>query len=119
MDAVASINYEDSGEVFYTDIACRLLDHHSCRCSDYPNRRDKVSDCVSLASETLDALAWLPGSCAYRRIAEGRGLADWHPLVSGSAATVHEAGISVRGRCVAEGTVAFDDLEEHIIHWID
>ena len=82
----------------FTTVACRLLDLHSCACSNYPNRQDKVPDCVSLTYEALDEIDWLPPSCAYRRVEEGRGLAWWHPLVSGNPETVHTAGDSVRGK---------------------
>jgi uncharacterized protein len=87
---------EDTGNVFLTRLACRLLDVGSCRCSDYDNRRRHVPDCVAFDVHSLSSLSWLPESCAYRRVAEGRGLAWWHPLLSGDAETVHQAGISVR-----------------------
>jgi uncharacterized cysteine cluster protein YcgN (CxxCxxCC family) len=109
---------EDTGRVHYTDVACRLLDLTSCRCTNYPQRLEHVPDCVVLTSDNLADLAWMPGTCAYRRLAEARGLADWHPLVSGTFESVRRAGISVTGRVVAESTVATEDLEEHVIRWL-
>ncbi len=106
---------EDTGKLDYTDVACRLLDHGTCRCSDYANRRARVPDCVNLTPEAARNFRWLPGTCAYRLIAEGEDLAWWHPLVSGDPETVHQAGISVRGRVVAEqGGV---DPEDRIVDW--
>ncbi|HEY5623186.1 MAG TPA: YcgN family cysteine cluster protein [Gammaproteobacteria bacterium] len=109
---------EDTGRVYYTDVACRLLDIETCRCTNYARRLEHVPDCVVLEPSNLDDLSWMPATCAYRRLAEGRGLADWHPLVSGNPETVQRAGISIRGRCVAETAVDTDDLEEHVIRWL-
>ncbi len=83
-------------EVSYTGIACELLNCNSCRCSDYQNRFDKVDDCVQLSPDNLEQLDWLPETCAYRLIADGEKLYDWHHLISGSQESVHEAGISAR-----------------------
>lgn len=109
---------EETGRLAYTAVACRLLDTESGRCGDYPNRQDKVPDCLVLDPETAGAFGWLPQSCAYRRLAEGRGLASWHPLVSGDPESVHRAGISVRGRVVSEEHVPSSQLHEYVIHWI-
>ena len=106
---------EDSDEVLFTNVACRLLDTSSCRCSDYAHRRRRVPDCEQLTPASVRAIDWLPPSCAYRRLAEGKTLLWWHPLVSGRAETVHEAGISVRGRCVDER--AAGPLDHHIVTW--
>ena len=106
---------EDTGKLDYTDVACRLLDHRTCRCSDYSNRRSRVPDCVNLTPAAVRTLRWLPDTCAYRLIAEGEDLAWWHPLISGDSETVHEAGISVRGRIVAEDSGI--DPEDRIVDW--
>ena len=106
---------EETGKLDYTDVACRLLDHRTCRCSDYSNRRSRVPDCVNLTPAAVRTLRWLPDTCAYRLIAEGEDLAWWHPLVSGDPETVHEAGISVRGRIVAEESGI--DPEDRIVDW--
>lgn len=109
---------EGTGRIYYTDIACRLLDGHTCGCRDYPNRKARVPDCLKLTPKRAESYGWLPHSCAYRRHAEGRGLAWWHPLVSGSAETVHEAGVSVRGRIKGfERKVRFEDYENHVVDW--
>jgi uncharacterized protein len=109
---------EETGRTFYTDVGCRLLDGQTCRCRDYPHRLEQVEDCVRLTPESLKAIEWLPPSCAYVLLAEGRDLYWWHPLVSGDPETVHAAGVSVRGRVRAtELTVSDDELEDYIVSW--
>ena len=103
------------GLVYYTDVACRLLDTQTCRCSNYAERSTLVEDCIQLSADSLAALDWLPSTCAYRLLSKGKPLPLWHPLLTGDPESVHEAGISVRGRCVAESEV--DDLEDHIVMW--
>lgn len=106
---------EDTGALAYTSVACRLLDLKTCRCGDYANRMRRVPDCVGLTPEVVRSIDWLPPTCGYRRVAEGKGLAWWHPLVSGDPDTVHAAGISVRGRAVSERRAGL--LEHHIVEW--
>ena len=108
---------EDGGNVVYTDVACRLLDLESCRCGDYPRRHRLVKDCVRLTPENLGQLGWMPSTCAYRLLYEGKALYWWHPLVSGDPATVRAAGIAVAGRVVSERKVSEEDLEDHIVEW--
>ena len=96
---------EDTGEVIPTRVHCKLFDPQVCRCKDYENRKAHVPDCIQLEPGNIEALAWMPKSCAYRRLHEGRDLADWHPLVSGDPESVHRAGISVRGQTVSEAVL--------------
>ncbi|EHM03531.1 hypothetical protein HMPREF9946_00014 [Acetobacteraceae bacterium AT-5844] len=106
---------EDTEELVWTTVACRLLDTASCQCKDYPNRRDHVPDCVKLTPKRVATIDWLPPSCAYRLVAEGKDLPWWHPLVSGDPETVHSSGASVRGRAVPEREAR--DLEDHLADW--
>jgi uncharacterized cysteine cluster protein YcgN (CxxCxxCC family) len=108
---------EDTGIIYTTDVSCRLLDCSTCRCTDYANRHQLVDDCIKLDPDNVDELGWLPATCAYRLVWEGKPLEDWHPLVSGSSETVHEAGISVRGRVTNETEVEVDDLPDRIADW--
>ncbi|MEM1231879.1 MAG: YcgN family cysteine cluster protein [Pseudomonadota bacterium] len=110
---------EDSGQIVFTNLVCHLLDMDACRCTAYPRRHELVPDCIDFSAPLVPQLDWLPRSCAYRRVAEGRGLAAWHPLVSGDPESVHEAGISVRGKVRSESGVAEQDLEEHVIEWVE
>lgn len=109
---------EDTGQIYYTDVACRLLDVDRCRCTQYPSRLQHVPDCVVLSPGNVEGLGWMPDTCAYRRLAEGRGLAPWHPLISGDPESVQRAGISVRGRCVAEAEIPAEEIEERVITWL-
>ncbi|MRX51769.1 YcgN family cysteine cluster protein [Paracoccus sp. S-4012] len=110
------IEYEDTGEVAFTNVACKLLDGHSCRCSSYCDRHTYVPDCVVLDPARLEEVSWwLPSTCAYRLRAERKPLYAWHHLISGDKEAVHRAGASVRGRTVSELTLTEDDWEDHII----
>lgn len=104
----------DSGELFHTNVACRLLDLKTARCRDYPARSQRVPDCIRLRPDDGEQYGWLPVTCAYRLRAEGRDLPTWHPLVAGDIHAVHRAGMSIRGWTVSEEQV--DDIEDHIIH---
>ncbi|MBO0755263.1 MAG: YcgN family cysteine cluster protein [Bradyrhizobiaceae bacterium] len=109
---------EDTGRIYFTDVGCRLLDGESCRCRNYTHRTQEVDDCVRLRPDNVGKINWLPPTCAYRLLAEGRDLYWWHPLVSGDPMTVHIAGVSVRGRVGAsEVDVPDEELEERIVNW--
>lgn len=102
---------EDTGEVYTTAVACRLLDSHTCRCTDYAHRRARVADCLDLRELDLEDFGWLPETCAYRLVAEGRDLPAWHPLVCGDPERVHAEGVSVRDKVVSELCVHPADLQ--------
>ena len=109
---------EDTGVVHYTDVVCRLLDEKSCRCTDYGHRERRVPDCVKLTPRRAASYSWLPDTCAYRLLAEGKPLYWWHPLVSGDRDSVHAAGVSVRGRTAGDETEFSDDeLAHHLVMW--
>jgi len=104
---------EDSGELYPTNVACKLLDRRNGRCSDYAHRKQRVADCVVLKRDQLGSMDWLPDTCAYKLRAAGKPLPDWHYLISGSRETVHEAGQSTRGWTVSE--VDAGELEWHVV----
>jgi uncharacterized cysteine cluster protein YcgN (CxxCxxCC family) len=106
------IEDEETGETYFEDVACRLLDTSACRCTDYAARAKKVADCLVLSADKPELYRWLPGSCAYRRLAEGQELPGWHPLISGDPEGIHKAGISVRGKVVSE-----TETEEWSVLW--
>ena len=106
---------EDTGDIHLTRLACALLDIGACRCSDYDNRFKKMADCIQLTPANIETIEWLPSSCGYRRVKEGRGLAWWHPLISGDPETVHQAGISVRTFARSEKRVRLASYHKYII----
>jgi uncharacterized cysteine cluster protein YcgN (CxxCxxCC family) len=110
---------EDNGEVLYTRVRCRYLDEATCRCSDYLRRSLLMPNCIQLQAESVEDLDWLPSTCAYRLRAHGERLPEWHPLVSGDTATVHRAGISIRGRAISDEFVHPDGFDEHIVQWVE
>lgn len=94
---------EETEMLHYTSLSCRLLDETTCRCRDYSNRLTRVQGCLKLTPQSLpDMMAWLPPTCSYRLLAEGQALPQWHPLISGDPHSVHEEGISVKGKCLNE-----------------
>ena len=106
----------DTAEIAFTRVACRLLDDATCRCAQYDIRKSIVPDCIVLTPGNLSEIAYfMPATCAYRRLYEGKPLSDWHHLISGSRETVHDAGVSVRGRTIPEFEVDEDEWEDHII----
>lgn len=107
---------EDTGEVALTRVACRLLDNETCLCAQYPIRHQFVPECIVLTPKTLeDNMYWLPRTCGYRLLNEGRPLYDWHPLVAGNNTAIHEAGVTMQGRTIPEFEIDEDDWEDHII----
>ena len=106
----------DTGDIALTNVSCCYLDVKTCRCSDYDNRKKNVSDCVSLTADLVPDLKWLPETCGYRLVAEGRDLHWWHPLLSGKQDTVHRAGISVRHKAISEDEI--DNIEDYVQHWV-
>jgi uncharacterized protein len=108
---------EDTGKVYYTSVACRLLNLNTCRCKNYLGRTRLVPDCLDLKQHDISEFGWLPSTCAYRLVAEGKGLPAWHPLVSGKSSSVLDAGVSIRSFAVAESQA--DNLEDHVIEWLE
>lgn len=106
---------EDDGSLSFTNVACRLLNPDTGLCRDYTNRRRRVPDCVQLTAREVRQIDWLPPSCAYRRLAEGRDLPSWHPLITGDPDSVARAGASVRGRVLTEREAG--PFEHHVVNW--
>ena len=109
---------EDTGDVYYTKVACRYLDHNSCRCQAYSERQQLVAECAVLTPDTVKDTYWLPETCAYRLVDEGLPLFDWHPLVSGDPNSVHAAGMSVAGKVLHENAISPDDYEDYVVRWV-
>ncbi len=110
---------EDTAEVRYTDVVCDLLDQSNCHCTDYANRQTRVPDCLQLSPDKPHVYRWLPDTCAYRLRAENKPLYEWHPLLSGRAQSVEEAGISISGQCVMESYIHPDEIELRHAGWIE
>jgi uncharacterized cysteine cluster protein YcgN (CxxCxxCC family) len=110
------LEYEDTGEVAYTRIACRLFDGDTCKCRDYPNRKQHVPECVVLTPKTLPKIAyWMPSTCAYKLLFQKKKLPEWHPLLTGDPNSTHTSGQSIRGITIPEGAVPEDDWEDYLI----
>lgn len=108
---------EDTGAIYITDVVCKLFDAGTCQCTDYPNRSKKVPDCVTLTPDNVDQLKWMPQTCAYRLVAEGTDLPDYHHLVSGSREDIHTAGMSVQNAVISELAVDEEDQPHRIVIW--
>ncbi|MGZ8161310.1 MAG: YcgN family cysteine cluster protein [Methylobacter sp.] len=108
---------EDTGEIFFTSVVCDLIDLKTCRCTRYSERTRLVPGCLDLKQHDFAEFNWLPATCAYRLLSDGKELPVWHPLVSGSAESVKEAGVSISSYAMKESEI--DDLEDHIIEWLD
>jgi len=108
---------EDTGQIYITDVACKLFDPNRCQCSDYANRSARVSDCVTLSADNVSQLNWMPQTCAYRLIAEGKDLPDYHHLISGSRDTIHEVGMSVQDAVTSEELVDEEQVPTRIVIW--
>lgn len=108
---------EETGELAFTNVICNFFDEAACNCSDYARRHVNVPSCIPLDADNVHEISWLPVTCAYRLLAEGEPLYWWHHLLSGSRDTIHQAGISVKGRVVKEANVPEDALEYYIVTW--
>ena len=109
---------EDSNEVAYTKVACKLLDCQTARCSDYKQRFKFVPDCIQLTPEKLATIHWLPPSCAYRRLKEGKNLPTWHYLNTGSHDSIIKARKSAAGRCISENKINEEEIEDYVVRWV-
>lgn len=110
---------DQPGQIYYTALACEWLDLQTCRCSDYENRTQRKADCIDLQPHMVEQFHWLPDSCGYRLISEGKSLPGWHPLISGEANSCLRQGHSVARRVISESQVSEDQQEEYIINWVN
>ncbi len=108
---------EDTGAIYITDVVCKLFNPETCQCTDYTNRSVKVPDCVTLTPDNVDKLHWMPQTCAYRLIAQGKDLPEHHHLISGSRDSIHNAGMSVQDAVTCETLVKEDDLPHRLVVW--
>jgi uncharacterized protein len=109
----------DSAEIYYTRVICRFFDLEQGRCTVYTERTHLVPTCLKLDAALITQLKWIPRTCAYRRLAESQGLADWHPLVCGNQRKMQHAGISVNRKVVSEADIDMDRLEDFVVEWFD
>ncbi len=115
---LSKLEDEDTGDIYFTSVGCRLFDGATCRCSDYANRLARVPDCIGLTPDNVRTIPWLPSTCAYRLVAEGLDLYSWHPLLTGDSDSVHRAGVSMRGRVTANET-EMSDPEDYLDHMLE
>jgi uncharacterized cysteine cluster protein YcgN (CxxCxxCC family) len=108
---------EETSDIYITDVACKLFDPEACKCTSYESRSEKVPDCVTLTKDNIDKLHWMPATCAYRLISEGKELPYYHHLVSGSSSTIHDEGMSVKNAVVSESLVSEDEQIKRIVIW--
>lgn len=106
----------ETKELSYTDVACHLLDAKTCQCKNYPERKELVDDCLQLQPDDVEDFKWLPKTCAYRLLHEGKGLPDWHYLICGDRKAVHKKKMSVKNCVVSETEVL--EIAEHIVYWV-
>jgi len=108
---------DETEELHYTNVSCHLLHTKSCKCRKYDQRFKLVKDCVKVSLDDIQQFHWLPKSCAYRRLAEGKPIPEWHPLITGSHSAMHKGGFSVRGKIISESSIDLDNLEDYIAIW--
>jgi len=110
---------EDTEEIFFTRVACDLVDLESCRCTKYTERTRLVPECIDLTQHDFSEYTWLPATCAYKLLSDGQPLPPWHPLITGNKESIFEAGVAIRSFAIKESQINMDNLEEHIIEWLD
>ena len=108
---------EDSGDIYFTSVVCNLIDLDTCRCTRYADRTRLVPECIDLKQHDFAEYNWLPATCAYRLLVDGKELPSWHPLITGDPESVKEAGVSISSYAMKESEV--EDLEDHIIEWLE